>query len=184
MAYQNQTFGSTAVQAQPVARPAVQPHPQPLGTQVNGWVDHSAAQIPGLNPGAGGPIHGQQVPNTQFPLNPTATPPIEAPHPPIGVPDPGAAPPIPAAPGAAPPAALPPTPATLGGPMQHWQDRINAMATSNPERYARLLPMLQQLMQRRGVQLPQGFQVPSPQPLVQPAAVNPNAGRVAGAFVR
>lgn len=148
----------------------VQPE-QPLTAQVNNWVNHSAAQIPGLNP----PVQHLPIPTGQFPLNPGAAPPVD--HP-IGVPDPTAVPPVPAAPGAAPgeiPAA-PPAAASSGH--QNWQERLNGWATSHPERYAQIYPMLQNMMQMHGRQVPQGLTLPSlPVQAVTPTAapVNPFA---------
>lgn len=109
-----------------------------FGNQVNGWVDHSAQQV----------IPGQQPPAA-----------------------PGGAPPVPLPPQVAPPMAAP---ATTQFPLQqqgeqvgqenpaklehqqnvaeHWQDRLANMQQVNPEQYARRLPMVQQMMQRRGFQ--------------------------------
>lgn len=147
-------------------------HYAPLGAQVNNWVNQSAQNIPALqptalNPGMGGPLRGQQ-------------------HyvPPSG---------IPAIPGGAPAVALPPTAAPAATPVNtqfplnpgtvdqdhpnkheqqftgHWQDRLAHMQQYNPEQYARRLPMVQQMMQRRGFQ----FTPPQATPLTT-MPLNPN----------
>lgn len=162
------------------------------GAQVNNWVNHSAQQVPALNPGMGGPIQGQQVPNTQFPLNPAATAvpatggiptggaPAGTVAPPAGdpvVPTGGA--PVPAVPPVS-GAPVPPVPATPqlsagqqiqalhggpwdhttstsrphGNPFENWQSRFAAMQQTNPQRYAKFLPLFQHLMQSRGFAAP------------------------------
>lgn len=148
-------------------------HYAPLGAQVNNWVNQSAQNIPALqptalNPGMGGPIHGQQnyVPPSGIPAIPGGAPAV-------------ALPPTAAAPAA--------TPANNQFPLNpgavdqahpdkheqqftgHWQDRLAHMQQFNPEQYARRLPMVQQMMQRRGFQ----FSPPQAAPLHNAVMPNP-----------
>lgn len=150
-------------------------HYAPLGAQVNNWVNQSAQNIPALqptalNPGVGGPIHGQQTSGYGLPQNPSV---------------PGGAPPVALPPTAAAPTAA--TPANTQFPLNpgavdqahpdkheqqftnHWQDRLAHMQQFNPEQYARRLPMVQQMMQRRGFQ----FSPPQATPLHNAVMPNP-----------
>lgn len=147
-------------------------HYAPLGAQVNNWVDQSAQNIPALqpmalNPGMGGPIHGQQAVSgyglQQAPAVPGGAPAV-------------ALPPTAAAPTAA-------TPVNTQFPLNpddqrqkpdkfpNWQEAQQA----NPGRFAHILPMVQQLMQRRGFP----FRAAPPQATTLHNAVMPNPTPVA-----
>lgn len=137
-----------------------------LGSQVNNWVNQSAQSIPALHPPAATP-----------PVTPAVTPP--------GTPAaPGAAPSValpattpsttfPLNPGAMPPQGVPQHQRHFGENEQlphhfeNWQARLTDFQQRDPERYARMLPMIQQMMQRRGLQFPQQNAVmPNPTPVV------------------
>lgn len=151
---------------------------QPLGAQVNNWVNQSAQNMPALNPGAGGPIHGQQVPFHSDNPNRSFSEPVAHADPAV----PGGAPAVALPPGAVPPAPVVAAPQTFVPPQvapqqvrpehvhpgqeQHWQDRMAHIQQNNPARYARMQPLVQQMMQRRGYGAPQTSAVmPNPIPV-------------------